>query len=80
MDFEVIGPIESVETIASGRGVRELRRLRRAYGPARWRKVKGRATVQLGDGTIVRAELHWYEAHGVGRKELKLKRLLDEPS
>ena len=73
MDFQIIGSIRDVETIAIGRQVRELARLRRAYGKARWRKMKGRATVKLRDGTVRQAEVHWYEAHGIGRRELKLK-------
>jgi hypothetical protein len=73
MDFQIIGSIRDVETIAVGRQVRDLARLRRAYGKARWRKMKGRATVKLRDGTVRQAEVHWYEAHGIGRRELKLK-------
>jgi hypothetical protein len=76
--FEVLGEIVDVETIATGRSVRDRTRLRRKYGPGRWRKRKGTATVRLPDGAVSRAELHWYEAHGIGRKELKLKRLLQE--
>ena len=78
MWFEVLGEIVDVETIATGRSVRDRARLRRKYGPGRWRKRKGTAQVRLLDGAISRAELHWYEAHGIGRKELKLKRLLQE--
>jgi len=77
MHFEVIGQIEQVETFATGSGIRELARLRKIYGRGRWRKRKGVATVRLSDGTIRLAELHWYEATGIGRKELKLKRYLD---
>ena len=77
MHFEVIGQIEQVETFATGSGIRELPRLRKIYGRGRWRKRKGVATVKLSDGTIRVAELHWYEATGIGRKELKLKRYLD---
>jgi len=76
MDFEIIGPVTEVETIAIGKSIRELRRLKRAYGPGRWRKLKGIATVRLFDGTIRKAEVHWYEAHGIGKKETKLKRFL----
>lgn len=80
MDVEVIGKISSAATIAVGRNIRELERLRRVYGPGRWRKRKGIAKVRLPDGTVCKAEVHWYEAHGVGRKEFKLKRILeDEP-
>jgi hypothetical protein len=78
MDFEVIGAISNVETFAVGNAIRELPRLRRTYGPGRWRKRKGIAHVRLADGTTCRAEVHWYEAHGIGRKELKIKQTLDE--
>ena len=73
MDFEVVGPVRNVETIVTGRAIRELRRLRRRYGKGRWRKRKGLATVRLQDGTVHDAEVHWYEAHGIGRREMKLK-------
>ena len=73
MDFQIIGEIDEVETIASGRGVRDRARLRRQYGKGRWRKLKGVASVRLLDGTIRLAEVHWYEAHGLGRREFKLK-------
>jgi hypothetical protein len=77
MHFQVVGQIEQIETFATGSGIRELARLRKIYGRGRWRKRKGVATVKLGDGTTRLAELHWYEATGIGRKELKLKRYLD---
>jgi hypothetical protein len=80
VDIPIIGGLSHVETIAMGREIRELERLRRTYGPGRWRKRKGLARVRLPDGTIHRAEVHWYEAHGLGRKEFKIKRLLDEES
>jgi hypothetical protein len=73
MDFEIIGSVRGVETIATGPAIRQLRRLRRRYGTARWRKRKGLATVRLRDGTVHEAEVHWYEAHGVGRREMKIK-------
>lgn len=76
MAFEVIGKILDVQTIAQGAGIREIDRLRKVYGPGRWRKRKGIAKMRLPDGIVVSAEVHWYEAHGVGRKELKIKRLL----
>ena len=78
MDFEVVGDITEVETFAVGSAIRELPRLRRAYGSGRWRKRKGIARVRLEDGTTHRAEVHWYEAHGLGRVELKIKRFLDD--
>jgi hypothetical protein len=77
MNFEIIGNITDVETIAVGTSIRELARLRRAYGSGRWRKLKGVATVRLADESVCKAEVHWYEAHGKGRTEMKIKRLLD---
>jgi len=76
MEFELLGEISDVQTIAIGSAIRDLPRLRRLYGKGRWRKMKGIAQVRLSDGWIVSAELHWYEAHGIGRKELKAKRYL----
>ena len=73
MDFELFGEIRDIQPIAVGRGVRGLARLRRRYGKGRWRKLKGIARVRLVDGTIHTSEVHWYEAHGIGRKELKIK-------
>jgi hypothetical protein len=73
MDFEILGEIREVEPIAVSRSIRDIERLSKLYGMRRWRKLKGLATVRLIDGTIHTAEIHWYEAHGVGRKELKLK-------
>lgn len=73
MDFELIGDISAIEPIAVGPGVRDRRRLQRAYGKGRWRKLRGVAKVRLEDGSVHTAEVHWYEAHGIGRKELKLK-------
>ena len=77
MDFEVLGDLTEIETIASGSGIRELSRLRRLYGKGRWRKMKGVARIRLRDGLVRVAELHWYEAHGIGKKEFKRKRYLD---
>ena len=73
MDFEIVGDLRQIEVIAVGQGIRDLDRLRKYYGADRWRKLKGFATVRLLDGSLHIAELHWYEAHGVGRKEFKLK-------
>ncbi|MCI0439554.1 MAG: hypothetical protein L0177_10545 [Chloroflexi bacterium] len=78
MRFEIIGEITILETIAVGRSLRDRARLRRQYGAGRWRKLKGVATVRLADGTVCMAEIHWYEAHGIGRKEVKLKHILDQ--
>jgi len=77
MYFEIVGPITDVETIAVGRSIRELSRLRRQYGRGRWRKLKGVATVRVAGGELRRAEIHWYEAHGIGRVRHKIKRFLD---
>jgi hypothetical protein len=77
VDFEILGRIYEIETFAVTRRIRELRRLRRAYGLGRWRKCKGVARVKLQDGAIRRAEVHWYEATGIGRYEFKIKRYLD---
>ena len=76
MRFEILGEISDIETFATGSGIREIARLRRIYGRGRWRKRKGIVRVRLADGTIHLAELHWYEATGIGRKEFKIKHLL----
>ncbi len=77
MDFKIVGPIRQIEVIAVGREIRELQRLRKAYGGSRWRKLKGVGQIELLDGTIVMAELHWYAAHGIGTREMKVKRFLE---
>jgi hypothetical protein len=74
--FELVGELTDVEVIAAGKKLREHRRLEKHHGEARWRKLKGLAEVRLPDGSVVRAEIHWYEAHGIGKRELKIKRLL----
>jgi hypothetical protein len=74
--FEIIGKISNVETFATGGEIRERARLRRIYGRGRWRKRKGIAQIRLADGSIRLAELHWYEASGIGRREFKIKHLL----
>lgn len=76
MQFEIVGELTSVETFATGRSIRELSRLNKVYGRGRWRKRKGIATVRLPDGTERRAELHWYESTGIGKKEFKIKRFV----
>ncbi len=73
MDFKIIGPITNVVVIAVGPSVGDRKRLRRWYGQGRWRKLKGIATVDLEDGSVRVAEIHWYEAHGIGKREFKLK-------
>jgi hypothetical protein len=77
MNFEILGGIVEVETIARGRGIRDLARLRRMYGRGSWRKLKGLARIRLANGRIRLVELHWYEAHGIGKREMKRKRYLD---
>jgi hypothetical protein len=77
MHFEVIGEIEDIEVIAKGPSVREKARLVAQYGHGRWRKLKGTGTVRLVSGTICRVEVHWYEAHGIGRRKMKIKRFLE---
>jgi hypothetical protein len=77
MDFEIIDNIQWIETIAAGHSIREIRRLNRFYGETNRRKRKGIAKIKLSDSTIKMAELHWYEGHGKGRKELKIKKYLD---
>jgi hypothetical protein len=80
MDFEIVGEISDIKTIAIGTGIRDRARLRKQYGRGRWRKLKGVAKVRLLSGRIRIAELHWYEAHGIGKREFKLKLpFLDQP-
>jgi hypothetical protein len=76
VDLEVVGEITAIETIAVGAAIRTIARLRKKYGSGRWRKRKGIATVRLANGVMCRAEVHWYEAHGIGKKALKIKRFL----
>ena len=77
MYFEIMGEIERIETIAISGRIRDIMRLRKKYGSAKWRKLKGIAKIRLQNGRICKAEIHWYEAHGIGKKKLKIKRLLD---
>ena len=77
MHFEIVGKITGAETIAIGGAIREIGRLRKIYGPGRWRKRKGFATVRLPDGRLLRAEIHWYEASGLGKQEFKIKRIVE---
>lgn len=80
MDFHILERFHNVDTIAQGRAIRELARLRRVYGRGRWRKRKGITRVRLKDGAVRLAEIHWYEAHGIGSYEHKIKRYLDQAS
>jgi hypothetical protein len=75
--FEIIGEIEEVEIMAVGGSIRDIMRLQKQFGRGRWRKLKGIAKVRLQSGRIRKAELHWYEAHGIGKKKMKIKRFLD---
>ena len=77
MNFEIIGKIEDIEIIAVSGSIRDIARLRKQYGRGRWRKMKGKATVRLANGRITKAEIHWYEAQGIGRKKFKIKHYLD---
>lgn len=79
MKFELVGSIAKAEVIAAGPGVRVRSYLRKAYGYGRWRKMKGIATIRLPNGALRLVELHWYEAHGIGQRDLKIKRYVDEP-
>lgn len=78
MPIEILGKITDIETIAVGSSIRDIQRLRKVYGTGRWRKLKGIARVRLPDNTICNAEVHWYEAHGIGKKNIKIKHILDE--
>ena len=77
MNFEIIDEITEIEVIAVGGKIRILSLLRKRYGKGRWRKLKGNATVRLLDGTIRLAEVHWFEAHGIGKRKMRIKRFLD---
>ena len=77
MYFEIIGNINNVQIIAVGNSIRELSRLKKQYGSGRWRKLKGNASVRLTNGNVRQAEVHWYEAHGIGKRKMKIKRFLD---
>jgi len=75
--FDILTEITGIETIAAGGGIRDLRRLVESYGDGRWRKLKGVATVRLRNGRVTRAEIHWYEAHGIGKRDFKIKRYIE---
>lgn len=75
-EIEIIGEITDIETIAIGRSIRELDRLQRKFGKGRWRKLKGFAFVRLPDDTTQFAEIHWYEANGIGKRDFKVKQIL----
>jgi len=75
MDFKIVGRIKDIEVIAKGTAIRERKRLWKFYGKGRRRKLKGNATIRISDGSTCQAEIHWYEAHGIGAKEYKIKRI-----
>ena len=75
--FKIINDIEFIEIIAKGKSIRELKRLKKVYGEGKWRKMKGIADIELDNGKIVKAEIHWYESHGIGKKEFKIKRIIE---
>jgi hypothetical protein len=77
MNFQIIGKITDIEIIAVNNSIRDLNRLKKFYGQGRWRKLKGIATIVLEDGSVCQAELHWYEAHGIGKQEIKIKTILE---
>lgn len=77
MNFEIIGKLEKIETIASGKAINDLKRIEKQYGRGRWRKMKGVALIKLLNARMRKADLHWYEAHGIGKKEIKRKRYLE---
>jgi hypothetical protein len=77
MYFEIIGKIEDIQEIAAGGGIRDIMRIQKQYGSGRWRKLKGSAMVRLQSGKMRKAEVHWYEAHGIGKKKMKIKSFLD---
>lgn len=77
IDFELASDITEIEIIAIGKAIRELPELQQRFGKGRWRKLKGIANIKLSDGTYRIAEIHWYEAHGIGKKRIKIKRFLD---
>ena len=74
--FKIAGAIREIETVAIGQGIKNLNRLNKMYGKAKWRKLKSICHVELEDGTVLEAEVHWYEGHGIGKKEIKIKRYL----
>ncbi len=77
MHFEIIGEIEEIETMAIGGRIRDIMRIQKQFGRGRWRKLKGGAQVKLQSGHIRKAELHWYEAHGIGKRKMKIKKFLE---
>jgi hypothetical protein len=77
MYFEILGEITEIEVIATGHGIDVLKVLRKRYGDGHWRKLKGIAQIRKRSGSIRLAEVHWYEAHGIGKRAWKIKRFLD---
>ena len=77
MKSKIIGTLSDIEIVATGKKIKELRRLRKVYGEGKWRKLKDNATIELENGSKYLAEIHWYEAHGIGKKELKIKKFIN---
>jgi hypothetical protein len=77
MYLDIIGEVKEIETIAVGGRIHDIMRIRKQYGPGRWRKLKGVAKVRLQSGRICKAGIHWYEAQGIGRRKMKIKKILD---
>ncbi len=77
MKFKIVGSIDKIKVVASGKNIKELRRLKKVYGEGRWRKLKGNATIELENGSKYLVEIHWYEAHGIGKKEFKIKKFIN---
>ncbi len=77
MPFEILSEITDIQTIAIGGRIRDIMRLRRQFGMANWKKLKGSVTIRLQSGRICLAEIHWYEAHGKGKKKLKIKKIIE---
>ena len=71
--IEILCKVDSVEVIAVGRSIRTLNFLQKRFGRGRWRKMKGVATIRDHNGAVLRNEIHWYEAHGIGRVLIKRK-------
>ena len=76
--FNIISEINKIETIAVGNKIKEINRIIKIYGKGRWRKLKGIANIRLENGSVILAEIHWYEAHGIGKKEFKIKKFINE--
>lgn len=78
MNPEILSPITEIETVTEGKRIRILKYLKKRYGGQHWKKKKRVALVKDPySGLPRRAEVHWFEAHGVGKVEIKRKRWLE---